>query len=126
MQCHRCFFFFFFFFFFFLRPQLEVSVRRSPGNGMSLDYEAEKGTALRESVQMTPVGQMMKPLSIESWRNTRGCSASEVKIVKDPAIERPTRRDVGQHAVCIQTGLQNEKVKQYLSGCVPVHEKYGA
>ena len=68
---------------------------------MSVESEAEKGTALRESVQLTPVGQMMKLLSIESWLNTRGCSASEVKF------ERPTR-DVGQHAVCIQTGLQKK------------------
>ena len=80
--CHWC-----FFFFFFLRPQLEVSVR------MSVDYEAEKGTVLRESVQLTPVDQMMKPLSIESWRNTRGCSASEVKFLKDPPIAS------GQHAM---------------------------
>ena len=58
---------------------------------MSVDYEAEKGTALRESVQLTPVGQMMKPLSIESWQNARGCNASEVKFVKDPPIDRPTR-----------------------------------
>ena len=74
---------------------------------MSVDYEAEKGTALRESVQLTPIGQMMKPLSIENWRNTKGCSASEVKFVKDPPFERPTR-DVGQHAVCIPTGLQKK------------------
>ena len=53
---------------------------------MSVDYDAEKGMALRESVQLTHVGQMMKTLSIESWRNTRVCSASEVKFVKDPAI----------------------------------------
>ena len=74
---------------------------------MSVDYKAEKGTALRESVQLTPIGQMMKPLYIENWRNTEGCSASEVKFVKDPPFERPTR-DVGQHAVCIQTGLQKK------------------
>ena len=77
---------------------------------MSVDYEAEKGKPLRESVQLTSVGQMMKPLSIEpieSWWNKRGCSAIEVKFVKDPLIERPTR-DVGQHAVCIQTGLQKK------------------
>ena len=76
---------------------------------MSVDYEAEKGTALREGVQLTPVGQMMKPLFIQSWRTTRGYSATEVnlKFVKDPPTERPTR-DVGQHAACIQTGLQKK------------------
>ena len=71
---------------------------------MSVDYEVQKGTALRESVQLTPIGQMIKPLSIESWQTTKGCSASEGKFVKDSPIERPTR-NVGQHAVCIQTGL---------------------
>ena len=85
---------------------------------MSVDYEAEKGTALRESVQLTPIGQMMKPLSIENWRNMKGCSASEVKFVKDPPIERPTRR--------VHSNRIAEKVKQYLSGCVPVDEKYDA
>ena len=60
----------FFFFFFFLHPQLRGASLPAPvSNGMSPDYEAEKGTALRESVQLTPVGQMKKPLSIESWRN---------------------------------------------------------
>ena len=56
--------------FFFLHPQLRGASLPAPvSNGMSPDYEAEKGTALRESVQLTPVGQMKKPLSIESWRN---------------------------------------------------------
>ena len=64
---------------------------------MSVDYEAEKGMVLRESVQLTPVDQMMKPLSIESWRNTRGCSASEVKFFKDPPIAS------GQHAMHANT-----------------------
>ena len=100
------------------------SLRAPVSNGMSVDYEAEKGTALRESVQLTPVGQMMKPLFIQSWRNTRGCSASEVKFVKDPPIERPTRacrptRSVHRNRIA-------EKVKQYLSGCVPVDEKFEA
>ena len=64
---------------------------------MSADYEEGKDAVLRESVQLTPVGQMMKPLSIESWRNTRGCSASEVKFVKDPPIAS------GQHAMQANT-----------------------
>ena len=80
--------FFFLSFFYFLFLPATWSLRAPVSNGMSVDYEAEKGTALRESVQLTSVGQMMKPLSIEpieSWRNTRGCSASEVKFrrVKD-------------------------------------------
>ena len=81
MQCHRCIFFSF----------APVSLRAPVSNGMNVDYEAEKGTALRESVQLTPVGQMVKPLTIESWRKARGCSASEVKFVQNPPIERPTR-----------------------------------
>ena len=92
---------------------------------MIVDYEAEKGTALRESMQSTPVGHMMKSLSLETWRNPRGCSASEVKLVKDPLIEPPTRSvhsDFGD----IYLNRIAEKVKQYLSGCVPVDEKYGA
>ena len=103
MQCHWCLFVFF--------APATWSLRAAVSSGMSVDYEAEKGTALKESVQLTSVGQMMKPLSIEpieSWRNTRGCSASEVKCVKDPPIERPTR-GAGHHAVCIQTGLQKNK-----------------
>ena len=47
-----------------------------------------------------------------------------------PAIERPTR-NAGRHAECIQADFRvqrhiqvAEKVKQYLSGCVPVDEKY--
>ena len=104
-------------FFFFFAPA-NGSLRALVSNGMSVDYEADKGTTLRESVQLTPVGQMMKQLSIESWRNTRSCSASEVMFVKDPPIERPT---CSGHSNRIA-----EKVKQCLSGCIPVDEKYGA
>ena len=43
-------------------------------HGMSADYEAKKGTAQRENVLLTTVGQMMRPLTIESWRKARGCS----------------------------------------------------
>ena len=93
--------FFFVFFFVFFSRNLKSRWRVLVSIGVSMDYEAEKGTALRESVQLTPVGQMMKLLSIESWWYTRGCSASEVKF------ERPTR-DAGQHAVCIETGLQKK------------------
>ena len=83
--------------FFFFAP---ASLRAPVSNGMSVDYEAEKGTALRESVQLTPVGQLMKPQSVESWRNARDCSASEVNFAgegfdADRAANtrcRPTRR----------------------------------
>ena len=82
-----------FFFVFFFSP---ASLHALVSNGMRVDYKAEKGTALKESVQLTLVDEMTKPLSIESWRNGRGRRASEVKI------ERP-KLDVGQHAVCIQS-----------------------
>ena len=45
-----------------------------------MDYEAEKGTALKESVQLTPVGQMLKPLSIESWRNSERLQRKRRKV----------------------------------------------
>ena len=113
------------FLFFFFRLQ-SWSLRAPVSNGMSVGYEAEKGTALRESVQLTPVGQMMKPLSIESWRNTRVCGASEMKFVKiegsaDRAANTRCRPTLSVHSNRIA-----EKIKQYLSGCVPVDEKYGA
>ena len=89
MQCHRCFFF------------AHARLR-----GSALVQWNERATKQRnarpweKACSWSPVGQMMKPLPIESWRKARGCSPSKVKFVKDPAVERPTR-DVGQHAVCV-------------------------
>ena len=67
---------FLFFSFFFCAPSLRAPV----SNGMRVNYEAEKGTALRESVQLTPVGQMMKPLSIESWPNSERLQRKRSKV----------------------------------------------
>ena len=53
-----------FFFFFFFAPA--TSRRKSPCAGLQWN---EPGLRSRESVQLTLVGQMKKPLSIESWRN---------------------------------------------------------
>ena len=53
-------------FFTFLAP---ASLRAPVSNGMRVNYKVEIGTALKEGVQLT-VGQMMQPLSIESWRNS--------------------------------------------------------
>ena len=92
---------------------------------MSVDYEAEKGTALRESVQLTPVGQMMKRLFIQSWRNTPERLQRKRSKVREGSADRaantrcrPTRS--------VHPNRIAEKIKQYLSGCVPVDEKYGA
>ena len=112
-----------FFFCFFLRPQ--VSVRRSQMEWVWTTKQRE-ARPWEKACSWLPLAKWWNH-SIESWRNARGCSASEVKSVKDPPIERP-KCDVGQHAVCIRTSETlnriAEKVNQYLSGCVPVDEKY--
>ena len=74
-------------FFFFFRPLF--SVRRSAWNERGLP--GRERHVLRESVLLTPTGQMMRPLTIES--SARGCRASEVKFGQDS-------RSSGQYAVC--------------------------
>ena len=88
-----------------------------------MDYEAEKGTAIRESVQLTPVWPNDETTLYRKLAEHERLQRTRSKVREGSANQAANTRC--RPTCSVHSNRIAEKVKQYLSGCVPVDEKHG-